>query len=85
MHPAVDLCCVVGVPDQMRINYPKAFVVLKDKGLDNNNITEEIRQICRENLPDYMVPDEIEYRDDLPRTPRGKIDYRALEEMAKEK
>ena len=84
MHPAVDLCCVVGVPDQMRINYPKAFVVLKEKGLDNNNITEEIRQICRENLPDYMVPDEIEYRDDLPRTPRGKIDYRALEEMAKE-
>lgn len=84
MHPAVDLCCVVGIPDQMRINYPKAFVVLKEKGLDNNNITEEIRQICRENLPDYMVPDEIEYRDDLPRTPRGKIDYRALEEMAKE-
>ena len=83
-HPAVELCCVVGVPDQMRINYPKAFVVVKDKGTDKNSITEEILQICRENLPDYMVPDEIEYRDDLPRTPRGKIDYRALEETAKE-
>ena len=47
-------------------------------------ITEEILKTCREELPDYMVPDEIEYRSELPRTPRGKIDYRALEDTAKE-
>lgn len=78
-HPAVELCCVIGVPDETRINYPKAFVVLKDEESDKNRIKEEILNICREELPAYMVPDEIEYRSDLPRTPRGKIDYRELE------
>ncbi len=81
-HPAVELCCVIGVPDEARINYPKAFVVLKNEDRDREQIREEILQICREELPDYMVPDEIEYRSELPRTPRGKIDYRALEKMA---
>ncbi len=67
-----------------RINYPKAFVVPKDEKPEKKRITKEILQICREELPDYMVPDEIEYRSELPRTPRGKVDYRALEEMAKD-
>ncbi|MBQ9248843.1 MAG: acyl--CoA ligase [Oscillospiraceae bacterium] len=78
-HPAVELCCVIGIPDEKRINYPKAFVVLKKEELNKNRITEEILQICREELPNYMVPDGIEYRSELPRTPRGKIDYRELE------
>ena len=83
-HSAVELCCVIGIPDEKRINYPKAYVVLKDEKTDKNLITEELLQICRKNLPDYMVPDEIEYRSELPRTSRGKIDFRALEEIAKE-
>jgi long-chain acyl-CoA synthetase len=83
-HPAVELCCVVGIPDEERINYPKAFVVTKAGVIKDNALTNELRRLCQDKLPGYMVPDEIEYRDDLPRTPRGKIDYRALEEMAKE-
>lgn len=78
-YPAVALCCVVGVPDRVRINYPKAYVVLKSAEGDSARIREAILQICRENLPAYMVPDEIEFRTDLPRTARGKIDYRELE------
>ena len=82
-HPAVELCCVIGIPDKERINYPKAFVVLNGEGRNRETVTEEILKICREGLPDYMVPDEIEYRSELPRTSRGKVDYRALEQMAK--
>ena len=78
-HPSVDLCCVVGIPDPERINYPKAFIVLK-AGKNSDNVENEILEVCRENLPDYMVPVEIEILTDLPRTARGKIDYRALEE-----
>ncbi len=81
-HPAVNLCCVVGVSDKERINYPKAFVVLKDGCAESQKLTQEILSVCRNSLPDYMVPEEIEYRVDLPRTPRGKIDYRALEKEA---
>ena len=40
------------------------------------------RAPCFSVLPDYMVPEAVRYRDDLPRTPRGKIDYRALETEA---
>ena len=37
---------------------------------------------CNEALPEYMIPDEIIFREDLPRTDRGKVDYRALEREA---
>ena len=80
-HPNVQLCCVIGIPDEIRVNYPKAFVVLKKESLDAKN---EIKKLCEKSLPEYMVPMEIAILDDLPRTPAGKIDYRKLEVMAKE-
>ncbi len=75
----VELCCVIGVPDEKRINYPKAFVVLKQGVIKSDTTKQSIIDTCKSVLPDYMVPDEIEFRSDLPRTPRGKVDYRALE------
>ena len=81
-HSAVELCCVVGVPDKKRINYPKAYVVLKP-GKNKDTIRYEILEVCKQNLPGYMVPEEIEFLIDLPRTARGKIDYRAMEEKEK--
>lgn len=83
--PSVELCCVIGVPDQERINYPKAIVVLKPGFEKSEAAKEEIREVCKTKLPGYMIPDEIEFRDELPRTPRGKIDYRALEDELKNK
>lgn len=83
-HPAVGLCCVVGVDDEVRIHYPKAFVVLNDGYNGSDELTNDIRAFCKDKLPGYMIPDEIEYLSDLPRTPRGKIDYRALEKQAEE-
>ncbi len=74
-HSAVELCCVIGVPDEKRVNYPKAFIVLKEK----KDIKEEVIELCKNHLPEYMVPVEVEFVDDMPRTPAGKIDYRALE------
>lgn len=77
----VELCCVVGVPDKNRIYYPKAFVLLGEKA-DKGKAKKEIQEACVQNLPEYMVPEELEFVDDLPRTPRGKVDYRALEKEA---
>ena len=77
-HSNVEQCCVIGVPDEERVNYPKAFVVLKNKGEDSTN---EILEICNDSLPEYMVPVEVVYLNDLPRTAARKIDYRALEKM----
>ena len=77
---AVELCCVIGVPDEKRINYPKAFVIPKVGFAPSDALTASILDTCRKNLPEYMIPVEIEYRTELPRTSRGKIDYRKLEE-----
>ncbi|MBR0414386.1 MAG: acyl--CoA ligase [Clostridia bacterium] len=80
-HPAVNLCCVIGVKDEIRVHYPKAYVVLDKSYAESNDLTSEIQKFCMKELPGYMVPDEIEYLPELPRTPRGKIDYRALEQL----
>ncbi len=80
---SVELCCVVGVPDENRINYPKAFVVLKQGISGSDTIKQSIINTCKTLLPNYMVPEEIEFRSDLPRTPREKVDYRALEREIK--
>lgn len=82
MHPAVGLCCVIGVADEERIHYAKAVVVLNDGCEASEQITQEIINNCKELLPEYMVPEVVEYRTDLPRTERGKVDYRALEKEA---
>ena len=78
-HPTVDLCCVIGIKDEYRINYPKAFVVLKD-GVNSDNSINDIKEYCKNNLPDYMIPEEIKIEKELPHTSRGKVDYRSLEE-----
>ena len=83
-HPAVELCCVVGVPDEKRIHIPVAHVVLKKGFTPDAKTRSEILDACWKVLPGYMVPEEIRFSEDLPRTARGKIDYRALEALAGE-
>ena len=84
-HPAVGLCCVIGVEDEARIHYAKAVVVLNEGFKESDELTQEIIRNCKSALPEYMVPDVVQYRADMPRTERGKVDYRALEkEAAKE-
>ncbi|MCR5399364.1 MAG: acyl--CoA ligase [Lachnospiraceae bacterium] len=81
-HDSVEISCVIGVPDKERINYPKAFVTIKKSDSDKaskEHIKTEILDICKQSLPDYMVPNEIEFLENMPRTSLGKIDYRALE------
>ena len=76
----VELCCVVGVRDDERMFIPKAFIELKDPSLDKEKVQANIIEKCKEKLPDYQIPQIFEFVDELPRTPRGKVDYRQLEE-----
>ena len=75
----VNASCVVGVKDDNRIHYPKAYIELQSEYIDENVAREEIVEICRKKLPDYQIPEEIEFLKELPRTPRGKIDYQKLD------
>ena len=43
---------------------------------------DDLKSYVKENLADYKVPREIEFIDELPRKPQGKVDKKALEEGA---
>ena len=73
---------MIGVADESRIHFAKAVVVLNEGYSANEELTQEIISNCKNKLPEYMVPEIVEYRLDLPRTARGKVDFRALEKEA---
>ncbi len=78
-HPKVELCGVIGIPHPYKVQVPKAFIVLK-KGVEvNNDVLKDIKEHCRKNLAKYMIPKEFVFRDSLPKTLIGKVNYRELE------
>lgn len=78
-HPAVRVCCVIGVPDEQRIHYAKAVVELNSSYAPSDKLAADLCTFCQGKLPEYQIPDVIAFMDALPRTDRGKVDYRALE------
>lgn len=77
-HPAVAMCAVIGVPDDIRGQVPAAFIVTKP-GIDpDDSLVAELQQHVRSRLAAYEVPRSIEFVEDLPRTTTGKIMRRAL-------
>jgi long-chain acyl-CoA synthetase len=81
-HPAVAEAAVIGVPDDLHGEMPKAFVALKP-GEDVDG--QELIRFCRQHLGRFEVPRRVEVRPSLPKSGAGKILRRALrdEELAK--
>ncbi|NET71255.1 MAG: long-chain fatty acid--CoA ligase [Sphaerospermopsis sp. SIO1G2] len=69
-HEAVLECAVIGIDHEVRGQVPKAFIVLKD-GREVG--APEMRRFLKESLSAYSVPQEIEFRDELPKSMIGKI------------
>lgn len=82
-HPAVLNCGVIGIPHPYKVQVPKAFIVLKPDYKINSKIKSEIKEYCEKNLAKYMIPKEFEYRESLPKTLIGKVNYRELEKESK--
>jgi len=77
-HPSVAEVGVVGLPDKMRGETVKAFIVLRP----GTAATEpELKAFCRERLAPYKVPSEFEFVSDLPKSHVGKVLRRALKEQ----
>jgi long-chain acyl-CoA synthetase len=81
-HPAVKLCAVVGKPDTIASEIPKAFVVLKDGATASE---EEIKKFVNEKLAPYKAIRELEFRKELPMTLVGKVLRRVLQEEERQK
>ena len=81
-HPAVKLCAVVGKPDPIVGEIPKAFVVLKEGAKATE---EEITEFVKEKVAPYKAIREVEFRKELPISSVGKVLRRVLQEEEKRK
>ena len=82
--PFVKDCVVVGVNDEKSISVPMAYIVLNE-GIIFEDVLEEIKQKCIEDLPDYEVPTYFEYIETIPYTPNNKQDFKLLENLGNKK
>jgi long-chain acyl-CoA synthetase len=84
MHPKVMEACVIGVPNALRGELVKAYIVLKP---GEQATVDEIRTFCKEYLTLYKVPKSVEFRTEIPKSQVGKVLRRLLveEEVAKQK
>jgi long-chain acyl-CoA synthetase len=77
-HAGVVECAVIGKPDPLFGETVKAYVVKKAGDIT----AEQLIDHCKRLLADYKVPSEIEFIDELPKGPTGKILRRELREMS---
>jgi long-chain acyl-CoA synthetase len=72
-HPAVEDSCAIGVPNTEWGEEVKVVLMLKPGYEPSSALTTEIMTFAREHLAGFKVPRSVDYVDDLPRSPAGKI------------
>jgi acyl-CoA synthetase (AMP-forming)/AMP-acid ligase II len=83
-HPAVAESAVIAVPDQIRGEEVKAYIVLKPPATPSSVTAEEIWKFCNGHLAAFKVPRYIEYRVELPKTPSSKVQKNLLRDESKQ-
>ena len=83
-HPAVHQCSVVGCADKDHVQgrLPFVYLVLDPAvpAAKRKQIIKELRQLCIEELPEYVQPVGYKIIPEMPLTLAAKFDYRKLEE-----
>ena len=75
---AVAMSAVIGVPDPVRTEIVKAFVVLADGRNGSPDLAEELQSHVRGRLSPHVMPRLIDWIDQMPMTATGKIMRREL-------
>jgi long-chain acyl-CoA synthetase len=78
-HPGVHEVIVIGIPDQYRGEAAKAFIKLKASAKPFS--IEELRSFLTGKLGKHELPAEVEFVDELPRTPVGKLSRHELRQQ----
>ena len=82
LHPAVAEVGVAGVPDPIKGEVAKAWIILRS-GMSATE--EEIRNHCRERIAPYKVPARVDFCKELPKSMIGKVLRRVLAEEERAK
>lgn len=72
-HESVAETAVIGVPDDHRGEIVKAFVILRPGFEASDELANELSEFVKKNLSAHEYPREIEFIDELPKTPSGKV------------
>ncbi len=83
-HDAVQMAAAIGVPDPVRTEIIKAFVIPAPGVTPSEELANELRESVKSRLAKHEVPRLIEFVDSLPMTTTGKIMRRELREREKQ-
>ena len=76
-HPQIKDLVIVGIPDEIKGEAPKAFIQLQE----GETCTEaEIRAYCKAKMAPYKVPVAVEFIEEVPRSASGKALRRTLQD-----
>jgi acetyl-CoA synthetase len=78
-HADVREAAVIGVADALRGQVVKAFVVSDRAGDDG--FARELQELTRARLSQHEYPRRVEFVAELPKTPAGKVNSKALRDM----
>ncbi len=79
-HPDVTEAAAIGIPDVLRGQSVKAFIVTQRAG--DQAFIEELQMLVRTRLSQHEYPRQIEFVTELPKTPAGKVHRKKLRERA---
>ena len=77
--PRIDNCVVVGQPHPYKVEVPVAYIVLKKDVKKDSKLKKELKALCIKNLARHSIPSKFEFKDELPKTLIGKIDFKSLQ------
>ncbi|MGH6956764.1 MAG: AMP-binding enzyme, partial [Caulobacteraceae bacterium] len=72
-HPAVEDSCTIGVPNEEWGEEVKSVLTLNPGFKGGADLAADIQKFARDRLAGFKVPRSIEFVDELPRSPAGKI------------
>lgn len=78
-HPAIHECCIISSPHPKRGETVKACIVLRDDAQDTT--AADIVAWCKEEMAAYKVPEIIQFVSELPKSPTGKLMWKALQDQ----
>ena len=81
MHPKVNDVAVIGVPNDDLGEEVKAIVIAADPSTTGPELAAELIAYCRSKLAHYKCPVTVDFVDELPRLPTGKLLKRQLREQ----